>query len=126
MKILVAFLLGLAVGLAPDLASIYVDHEIGTYRKSECWDKGVKRNECEFDMYYDKFAAENPRLEKLSNYLILGEGPLYFVATGRCSNRIFYNPSATKESGKITNREYFWSRCSRLMNDASDLFFGAK
>lgn len=123
LKYLSVFLLGVLITQTPDLVYIYGQSVESKYQKSECADKGIGKNECHFNVYHDKFVQENPKLDRIKTYLILGQGPAYWVLTGRCSNKIFYNPSATKDSGKITMRNYFFSRCSRLMIMASDLIF---
>jgi hypothetical protein len=124
LAMVIVFLLGLLVSQVPDLICIYHDHIIHKYQKSECYDKGLGPNQCHFGMYFYKFREENPRLDSIGGYFLLGEGPLYFVLTRRCTEEIFYNPSATSSSGKITLREYFRSRCSSFMNQISDLLYG--
>lgn len=122
--VLLAFLLGLVVANLPDLIDVYSDFVISKYQKSECVDKGKGPDQCSFFDYYDKYKVDHKTLEKITGYFQLGQGPAYWVLSGRCSNKIFHNPSAApKDSGKITMRQYFWSRCSDAMKDASDLIF---
>jgi hypothetical protein len=126
LSLLFAFLSGILITQIPDLISIYADHTIGQYQKSECADKGKGPNDCYFDDYFDKYQKENPFLDNLHSYFLLSEGTLYWVLTKRCTEDIFYNPSATKDSGKITNREYFETNCWTFRNDLSDLIWGKK
>jgi len=115
MKLLIlGFLFGILVTQVPDAVGLYGDFVTNS----------IKPQECHFDVFHNKFAAENPKLLKAIYYFQLGGGPLYWIGSGRCSNRTFYNPSATREfSGKITSRNYFYSQCSHFYNDVSDLFF---
>lgn len=119
MKLLLGILLGIFIANIPDLTALYIDHTINGYHERICKAKGLKGQDCKFDMYYDKFTEEHPDMAKIGYYFQLGEGPAYWVLSGRCSNQISYTPSA----GKIVAREYFWSRCSTFMKDASDLIY---
>lgn len=126
-KFLIGFLLGIGLLESPDLLRIYADYEIGTYQRSECYAKGFKPNDCYFNMYFYKYQKEHPMLDAAQSWLLFGEGQLYFITTRRCSNDVFYNPSATKrDSGKITNRDYFYGKCSRYALKISDVLFGKK
>ncbi len=124
MKFIVGFVAGLLLTLTPDLIKIYDDHVMDQYQNEGCKDLPDEKK-CHFNhnKWYDRYVEENPTLNKFNSYIILGEGPLYWIVTGRCSNRIFHNPSASKDSGKITMRNYFFSRCSNYMKDISDLIF---
>lgn len=122
-NVFLGIVLGISLTITPDLISIYDNYISNAYKAVGC--KGLEPNQCFFNQngWYDKYSTENPTLSKISKYFILGEGPLYYVLTGRCSNKIHYNPSATNGSGKMTRRNYFFSRCSRFMNDISDVIY---
>ena len=124
LKYLAAFLVGVLLTQIPDLISLYADHTIGKYQKMVCNDKGIGPDKCDFFQYFPLYEAAHPTLNKIHGYLLMGEGPLYFVLSSRCSNGIFYNINASPNgSGKMTKRNYFFSRCSHLMNDISDIIF---
>ena len=111
----------------PDLVGLYEDHVIHKYQKKLCTAKGKKPENCQFDVYYDTYSKENPTLTKMGYYFQLGEGPLFYIVSGRCSHKIFNNVSAAgKESGKISQRQYFWTKCSQFDMDVSDFIFREK
>lgn len=119
--------LGVIIAEFPTVVSLYVDYQVGKYQKKNCTDKNIKKNECYFNMYYDQYSDENPRLVALDHYFIPNQDMLYFVLSGRCTNKTFYNPSASKSSGKITRREYFGTSCmSEFSINLSDLIYGDK
>jgi hypothetical protein len=122
---LVFILIGATATQIPDLVGLYDDHVTDTYQKKYCDDKKIGPDQCSFDLYFYPMQKERPKLVEFFEYFQLSEGPLYFILSGRCSNMIFHNPSAApKDTGKITNREYFFSRCSQFDQDVSDLIFG--
>jgi hypothetical protein len=123
-KLLIGFLLGIAAAMTPDLIALYEDHIMSQYQVDGC--KGVDPNECHFNNngWYDKFEKDHHTLSEVNSYFMLGQGPVYWVFSGRCSLKPFVNPSAVGDlSGKITNRSYFGTRCSRFMEDLSDIVF---
>src|SRR5574337_5720 len=102
---LVAFIMGATLVQIPELFQLYDEHVLHTYQKKLCPD----RNTCHFGTFYDPYVKDHPTLHEISDYFILGEGPLYWILSGRCSHKPFVNVDAAgKQSGKITNREYFW------------------
>ena len=126
MKYLIGFIVGVLFVISPDLASLYSDRVSYSYKKAGC--EGLSPNECFFNKnnWYDNYTKDHPILTKIHYYFILGEGPIYWTLSGRCSKQIFYNPSATKDSGKITKREYFYDRSSKFMKEASNLIFNER
>lgn len=122
---ILSFTLGIATSGFPTIVGLYVDHQVRKYQKKNCTDKNIQKNQCYFNMYYDEYALENPKLVALDHYFIPNQDMLYFVLSGRCTNQIFYNPSASKSSGKISKREYFGTSCmSEFAVKLSDLIYG--
>lgn len=126
MKILISsilfFILGLGVSQFPDLFMLYNDHVMYTYRDKTC-DSKKDPESCDFFKWYDSYVNENPTIEKIDSYFIMGEGHLYMALSGKCSNHIFHNKNASKDSGKITNRQYFFIKCSKFSIYLSDLIY---
>lgn len=122
LKYLAVFLVGVLVTQIPDLICLYTDHVEDKYVRATC--AGKSPEACDFFEYFPKFEADHATLNKVRTYFLMGEGPVYFVLSGRCSNGLFHNSNAApKLSGKITLRNYFFSRCSHAMNAASDIIF---
>jgi hypothetical protein len=119
------FLSGVLFTQIPDLISLYQDHVISTYREKDCHSKGIDDDKCKFDMFFYDYKSHHEGLNRVSNYFQLSEGTLYYVLSGRCSNRLAHGPSALgNESGKITMREYFNTQCGYFRNDLSNLIYG--
>lgn len=117
--------LGAILISTPDIVGLYSDHVISKYQKEFCKDKGIGPDQCHFSTYYDPYAKENPTLVSMDYYFQLGNGPLYYILSKRCTNRPMHNPSALGDkSGTITLREYFYTQCSKFNNDVSDLLWG--
>lgn len=108
----------------PDFIGLYADHTMHRYVDKYCTKEQRNAEKCYFGMYYDPYVREHKTLNKMSSYFLMGYGPLYWALSGRCSNQTFHNPSAApKSSGKITNRQYFFSHCSEATDALSDLIF---
>lgn len=113
---------GILMAQIPDLADLYIERVEKKYVNAEC--SGHDPKQCDFFKWYPKFENDHPKLVRTLHYFQMGEGPLYWIVSGRCSNRIFNNSNASpKLAGHITNRNYFFNRCSHMMNDLSDLIF---
>jgi len=125
MKFITGFVLGALLVISPDLIMLYEERIIRLYSQKGCADLKDK-TKCTWNRnnWYDKYKTDHILLNKIGNNIQLGEGPLYWILSKRCTNKIFYNISATKDSGKITNREYFSDRCSKLNIVISDFLFG--
>jgi hypothetical protein len=118
------FLFGALFTQIPDLIGLYEDHVIHGYQDTYCAKKKIGPDKCQFYMYFYPYVKDHPTLNKMHHYFQFSEGPLYFILSGRCSKETFHNPSAApKDTGKITNRDYFYSRCSDFNMNVSDLIF---
>lgn len=131
MKYLFVLLAGVILALSivefPTIISLAVDHQMAKSQKKNCHNKGIDRKDCHFNLYFDDYKENNQILNKIDSYFLPNQDTLYFVLSGRCTNQIFYNPSASKDSGKITRREYFGVSCmSRFAQTFSDLIYGDK
>lgn len=125
--ILLGFLMGAITILTPDLVHLYAENVMRSYVKKYCHDKGLYRNDCYFSTFYDPYEKENPKLVEWDYYFEHTPSIFYMVITKRCTNEIFYNPSATEKSGKITKREYFKSQClGEFTLQFSDFLWGKK
>lgn len=123
--ILVGIIIGALLFATPDIVSLTEDYIIHKYSKSECMDKGIDRDRCEFNMYFPFYEKDHPILSKVGSYFIMDEGFIYYVISGRCSNKPMHNVSALgDETGKISMRDYFRNRCGQFAEDLSDLIFG--
>lgn len=122
----ISFLIGMTFTQVPDFIHLYSDHVIHVYQKRECAALSKSKNNCYFEDFFPIYKKENSTLEELTSYFQGNEGILYYVASGKCTNSVFYNPSASKDSGKITAREYFWFHCTGITGDLSDLVHGEK
>jgi hypothetical protein len=120
---IIVFILGALTVQVPDLIMLYNDRVMSSYRDKTCDSKNNPES-CDFFAWYETYQNDHPKLSNLDSYFIMGEGPLYMGLSGKCSNHIFHNRNAApRDSGKITNRNYFFTHCSHLAIAISDLVY---
>lgn len=118
-------LTGMLITQIPDLINLYADHVSHKYQDKYCKDKGIGPDQCDFSLYFYPYQKDHPKLVEMEEYFQMGNGPLYMILSGKCSTRMFHNPSAApKDTGKITLRDYFFNHCSKFDDDMDDLIYG--